>query len=171
MVKQFLEIGEIVGTHGVRGEIRVYPWADSGEFLCNFKTLYFDEGKRQVKILRARVHKNVVIMKLDGIDTVEDAAALRSQVLWMNRDDAKLEEGTYFIQDLIGLDVIDVDSNVKYGILSDVSFTGANDVYHIKAENGKETLIAAVPSVVIETDVENGFMKIRPLKGTFEDED
>ena len=74
-------------------------------------------------------------------------------------------------QDLIGLEVIDFDTGKKYGTLSDVSETGANDVYHIKGQNGKETLIAAVPSVVIQTDITEGIMKIRPLEGTFEDED
>lgn len=170
-MKQFLEIGEIVGTHGIKGEVRVYPWADSGEFLCGFETLYFDEGKKPIRIIKARVHKNIVIMQLVGINTVEAASALRSKVLWMNRDDVELDDDTYFIQDLIGLNVVDVDNSKKYGILSDVSFTGANDVYHIKGADGKESLIAAVPSVVIETDLDNNVMRIRPLKGTFEDED
>lgn len=170
-MKKFLEIGEIVGTHGVRGEVRVYPWADSPEFLLNFKILYFDEGRINIEINNARVHKNIVIMKLEGIDTIEDAQKLRSKTLWMDRNDVTLPEDTFFIQDILGIDVVDADSGKRYGILSEVSATGANDVYHIKGDNGKETLIAAVPSVIIQTDIEDCVMKIRPLKGTFDNED
>ena len=170
-MKQFLEIGKIVGTHGVRGEMRVEPWADSPDFLCGFDRLYFDKGAREVEVLAARVHKRIVLMKLEGVDTMEDAAALRGKVLYMNRDDVELEDGAYFIQDLIGLTVEDADDGRKYGTLSQVSYTGANDVYHIQSENGKEYLIPAIPDVIIETDVEGGKMTIRPLKGIFDDED
>ena len=93
------------------------------------------------------------------------------KVVWMNREDFELEEGEYFIQDLIGLKVIDADNENKvYGELSDVSFTGANDVYHIK-KDGKEYLIPCIPDVVIDTDIYEGIMKIRPIKGIFGDED
>ncbi|MDR1564309.1 MAG: ribosome maturation factor RimM [Oscillospiraceae bacterium] len=170
-MKEYLEIGEIVGTHGIKGEVRVYPWADSGEFLLQFDTLYFDEqGKAPIKIIKSYVHKNVVVMKLEGVEGVEKASALRSKVLWMRREDAELEEGAYFIQDLIGLNVLDKDTGKLYGQISDVSATGANDVYHIKGEDGREVLIAAVPSVVIDIEPEQGLIRIRPLKGSFEDE-
>ena len=75
-MKQFLEIGKIVGTHGVRGEMRVEPWADSPDFLCGFDRLYFDKGTRELEVLAARPHKRIVLMKLSGVDTMEDAAAL-----------------------------------------------------------------------------------------------
>lgn len=170
-MKQFLEIGKIVGTHGVRGEMRVEPWADSPDFLCGFDRLYFDKGTRELEVLAARPHKRIVLMKLSGVDTMEDAAALRGKVLYMNRDDVELEEDAYFIQDLIGLVVEDADDGQVYGKLTEVSYTGANDVYHIQSENGKEYLIPAIPDVIIETDVEGGKMTIRPLKGIFDDED
>ena len=82
-----------------------------------------------------------------------------------------MEEGTYFVQDLLGLEVFDADTGTRYGEISDVTQTGANDVYHIRGENGKEVLIPAIADVVLETDVENGRMVIRPLKGLFDDED
>lgn len=170
-MKQFLEIGKIVGTHGVRGEMRVEPWADSPDFVCGFDRLYFDKGAKEVEVLLARVHKRIVLMKLGGVDTMEAAAALRGKVLYMNRDDVELEDDAYFIQDLIGLTVEDADNGQTYGRLTEVSFTGANDVYHIQSENGKEYLIPAIPDVIIETDVEGGKMTIRPLKGIFDDED
>lgn len=172
MIKDYLEVGQIVGTHGVRGEMRVNPWADSPEFLKQFKRLYFDaRGEREIKVISSRVHGNVVLVKLDGIETVEAAAALKNKVLYMRRSDAKLKEGTYFIAELIGCRVLDADEPDKcYGTLTDVSETGANDVWHITDDKGTEYLIPAIPSVVIETDVVNNKVAIRPLKGIFDDE-
>lgn len=171
MKKQFLEIGQIVTTHGIAGEVRVKPWCDSPDLLCEFDRLFFDGGKQEILIERARVHKNVVVMKLEGVDTMDDAAKLRNKILFAARDDFELDEGTYFIQDLLGLEVFDADTGTRYGEISDVTQTGANDVYHIRGENGKEVLIPAIADVVLETDVENGRMVIRPLKGLFDDED
>ena len=109
---------------------------------------------------------------LEGIDTVEAAAAMRGKVLYMCRKDAKLPKGRYFVSELIGCEVFDADDESKhYGVLSDVSYTGANDVWHIKSSDGKEYLIPAIPIVVIETDVENNRILIRPMKGIFDDAD
>lgn len=167
--KKYLEAGQIVATHGIRGEVRVQPWCDSPEVLSSLAVLYFNEGKTPVKV-RSRSHKNIVIMKIEGVDTVNDAAALRGRILYLDRDDIKLDDGVYFIQDLIGLKVIDADTGQEYGMLTDVSPTGANDVYHIKTPDG-EVLIPAIPSVVVETDIDAGIMRILPLKGMFDDED
>lgn len=170
MFKQYLEVGQIVGTHGVRGEVRVNPWCDSPDFLKKFKILYYDSnGEKSVKIKSSRVHGNVVLMQLEDISTVEQASALKNKILFMNRKDAKIPDNTYFIQDLMDCKVIDADSGVDYGILTDVSETGANDVWHITKDN-KEYLIPAIPSVVIDTDVMTGIIKIRPLRGIFDDE-
>ena len=173
MIKEFLEIGEIVGTHGIRGEIRFNPWCDSPEFVKKFKTLYYDSnGGCAAQIKTARPHGNIVLLTIDGIDTVEKAQKLRGKVLYMKRSDAKLPEGTYFIAELIGCTVYDADAPDKiYGTLSDVSETGANDVWHIKDSGGKEYLIPSIPDVVIETDVAQNRIVIRPLKGIFDDED
>lgn len=170
--KQFLEIGKITNVHGLRGEVKVIPWCDSAAFLCSFDTLYMDKGRKPVEILRARIMKNMVIMEIEGCTTREQAEALRGQVLYMDRDDVELEEGSYFIQDLIGLSVQDADNGTVYGTIRDVMETGANDVYVIgNAETGKEYLIPAIPDVVIETNLEQGVMTIRPLKGLFDDAD
>lgn len=173
MLKKYLETGKIVSTHGIRGEVRVDPWCDGPEFLKRFKTLYFDKnGQKAVRVLSCRPHGNIVILHLEGIDSIEQASLLRGKVLYMNREDAKLPEGKYFIQDLIGCLVVDADDEKKvYGRLSDVSETGANDVWHVKDENGKEFLLPAIPSVIVETDVQNEVVKIRPLRGIFDDED
>lgn len=123
MRKPFLECGKIVSTHGVLGEMRVQPWCDSPEDLEGIKTLYFDGGAAPAEVLRARAHKNVVLLKLRGVDTVEQAQALRGRVLWVAREDMPLEEGEYFIQDLLGMQVVDADDGHPYGVLSDVSET------------------------------------------------
>lgn len=166
-MKQYLEIGKIVSVFGIKGEVKVQPWCDSPDFITEFDTLYWKSGD-EVVIERSRVQKNIAVMKIKGCDTVEDAQKLRNRILYMDRNDVELEEGSYFVQDLIGLEVRNIDSGEVYGKLSEVSETGANDVYHIESENGKTYYVPAIPQVVIETDLENGIMKIRPLDGLFE---
>ncbi len=165
--KQFLEIGKIVAVQGLKGEVRVTPWCDSAEFFCGFQTLYFDRGNTPVIIERSRPHKNIILVKVKGVDSVEDAQLLRGKIFYMDRNDTVLDDGTFFVQDLIGLDVADIDDGTLYGKLSDVLSTGANDVYSVKGEN-REYLIPAIPDVIIKTDIENGKMYIRKLDGLFD---
>ena len=169
-MKQFLEIGKIVAVQGLKGEVRVEAWCDSKEFLCEFDTLYFDKGAKEVEIQRAHPHKNIVLMKIKGVDTVEQAQLLRNKILYMDRNDVELEEGSFFVQDLIGLEVIDGDSGESYGKICDVTETGANDVYHIKDSDGKIRLIPAIPDVVLNTDIEAGKMTIHVLEGLFDED-
>ncbi|MBP1560018.1 MAG: 16S rRNA processing protein RimM [Oscillospiraceae bacterium] len=169
-MKRYLEIGKIVAVQGLKGEVRVEPWCDSQEFLCEFDTLYFDKGETPVEVTRSRPHKNIVLMKIEGVDTVEQAQNLRNKILYMDREDVELDDGSYFVQDLIGLEVIDNDSGESYGKLCEVSFTGANDVYHIKGADGKIRLIPAIPDVVISTDITGGIMKIHVLEGLFDED-
>ncbi len=167
-MKQFLETGKITGTHGLKGEVRVQPWADSPEFLTEFDELYLDNGARKIVITSSRVHKGMLIMKIKGVDSIEDADRLRNRILYMNRDDVELEDGAYFIQDLIGLDVIDDDTGERLGTLADVSETGANDVYHVRTGDGREVLIPVIPDVVREISLEDGCVRIFRMKGLFE---
>lgn len=169
MKKEFLECGKIVTTHGIRGEVRVQPWCDSPEFLLDFPTLYLDGGKVPVEVERARLHKNVVIFKLKGVDTPEAGAALRNKLLYIKRSDASLEEGECFVQDLIGCRVVDVDTGADYGKIYDVRPTGANDVYYLRDEDGVERLVPVIPQVVLEKDLDGELIKIRPLEGLFDD--
>lgn len=171
MIKQYLEIGQISSTHGVRGEVRVNPWCDSPEFMKRFKTLYFDgKGERAVKVISCRPHGTAVILKLDGVDSVEQAQKLRGRTLYMNRSDARIPKGSWFVQDLIGCTVYDADGNEKiYGRITDVSQTGANDIWFIE-NGGREYIIPAIKDVVISVDAENGAVYIRPIKGIFDDE-
>ncbi|MBQ7654201.1 MAG: 16S rRNA processing protein RimM [Clostridia bacterium] len=171
MIKKYLQAGQIVSTHGVRGEVRFQPWCDSADFLKKFKKLYTDEdGSGSFDILSVREHGNVAIMKIRGVDCVDDALRLKGTVLYIKRADAKLPKGSYFIAELIGCTVVDDDDEtLVYGVISDVSQTGANDVWHIEKDS-KEYLIPAIPDVLRSVDVEKGVVSIKALKGIFDDE-
>ena len=160
-----METGKIVNVHGLKGEVKVYPWCDSPEVLCQFDVLYTNKGTVPMEVQSSRIQKNMVLIKFKGIDTIEQAEELKNKELYIDREDVELEEGTYFIQDLIGLQVFDADTNEYYGVLSDVLETGANDVYTIKNEElHKEFLIPAIPDVVVSTDIKGNRMTIRPLE-------
>lgn len=167
-MKKYLETGKIVSIHGVRGEVNVQVWCDSPAFFCKLKTLYTKDGASSYNVERARPKNDTMaILKVRGIDTADGAQALRNTVLYMDRADAKLPEGTYFIADLIGLDCV-TEAGESLGRLTDVLETGANDVYEI-TKNGKKYYIPAIPSVVISTDIENGKMTIYPMEGLFDE--
>ena len=171
-LKQYLEAGEIVGTHGVRGELRVEPWCDSADFLTGMRQFYWDEkGARPVKVLQARPHKSLLLLKLEGIETVEQGDALRGKILYLDRKDVKLPKGRYFIQDLLGLSVLDADTGKACGVLTQVIPTGANDVYEVKTPEGKTYLVPAIKEIIVEIQPKNGKLLLRPMKGLFDDED
>ena len=170
-MQQYLEIAKITATHGIRGEVRCQYYCDTAEVLCDFDTLYFDKGAKAVNITRAYPHKNVVVMKLEGVDSIEQAQPLIGRILYLDRDDAELDEDLFFIQDIIGLTVRDADTGEVYGKITDVYQNGAADVFSIKKADGKELMFPNISEVVLETDIEGGEMIIRPLKGLFDDED
>lgn len=167
-MKEFIETGKIVNIHGLRGEVKIMPWSDDPEFICDFDILYYGKDKKILEIENARVHKNMVLVKVKGIDTPETANLLRNNIIYIDRNDVELEEGTYFIQDLIGLKVINADTNEEYGTVRDVFQTGANDVYEVKNDE-KTVLIPAIPDVIVNTDIENSVLMIRPLEGLFDE--
>ena len=167
-MEELLETGKIVAIHALKGEVRVQPWCDSPEFLAEFEELYLDG--EWVEIENARVQKTMVIMKIAGVDTPEAAQKLVGKVLYLSRDQVELEEGTYFITDLIGMQVLDADDPTHvYGVLTEVSNTGANDIYHVKFPDGKTRYVPAIPQVIDAVDVEGKVMTIRPLEGLFDD--
>ena len=160
MKKELLETGKIVSTHGLHGEVKILPWADSPEFLLEFDRVFL--GKREYAVEDARVQKTCVLMKLEGIDTVEDAAKLRDQVVFISREDIELEEGAIFIQDLLHLPVLD-ESGAELGKLQEVISTGANDVFYVKGAH--EYMIPAVPEFVLERNIDEGFIRVRLIEG------
>ena len=171
MIKQYLEIGKIVGTHGIKGMVRVQPWSDSGEFLKNFKRFYLNaDGTKYLEPLKIQPHGNVVIISFKNITTIEQAESLRNKIIYINRNDVALPEGRYFINDLIGCTVTDADSKAALGTISDISETGANDIWHI-TNNGREYLVPAVDEVIVSVDIANNSVVIRPMKGIFDDAD
>lgn len=171
MKKQYLDSGKIVGTHGIKGEVRIEPWCDSPEFLCAFKKLYLDEKGQTFIEVKSRPHKNITLAKIKGVDTIEAAEKLRGKIIYINRDDITLDEGVNFVQDLIGLEVKDAENGTVYGKITDVLRTGANDVYEITDSNNKKYLAPVIDEVVEEINVDGGFVLIRPMKGIFDDED
>lgn len=171
MLKKYLEAGKIVGTHGVRGAVRLQPWADSGEFLMQFKRLFLDsEGKTPLKVVKIQPHGGVVIASFEKIENIESAEGLRGKTVYIDRTGLRLPEGRYFIEDILGCRVYDADSGKEYGVLTDVSATGANDVWHITRE-GREYLVPAIAEVISRVCPEEEKIFIRPMKGIFEDED
>lgn len=170
MKNRFLEIGKIVGTHGVKGMVRIQPWSDSGDFLTNFKEFYLDQdGRNRIEIEQIQPHKTVVLAKLKGVDSIESAEKLRNRVLYADRAAIPLPEGRYFVVDLIGCDVFDPDGKTL-GAMRDVSQTGANDVWHIE-RGGKEYLVPAIAEVIVSVDVEERKIVLNPMKGIFDDAD
>lgn len=171
MKKQYLDTGKIVGTHGIKGEVRIEHWSDSPEFLCAFKKLYLDENGQSFIEVKSRPHKNIALAKIKGVDTIESAEKFRGKIVYINRDDIVLDEGVYFVQDLIGLEVKGAGSGVVYGEITDVLRTGANDVYEITDSENKKYFAPVIDEVVEEINVDGGFVLIRPMKGIFDDED
>ena len=171
-MKQYLELGQIVSTHGVRGEMRFNPWCDSADFATKFNTLYFDaEGKQPVAVQSARVHGNIVLLKLEGIDTMEKAQSLRQKVLYIDRESADLPENTWFVEDLLGCKVVEDGTDTVYGSITDVQKYPANDVWTVKEPSGKVVLVPAIKDVVVSADIENKTVYIKALKGLFSGEE
>ena len=170
MKKEFLEIGKIVGTHGVRGMVRIQPWSDNGDFLTQFKKFYLENGKEKLDLTKIAPHGNVVIAQIKGVESIEEAEKYRNKVLYIRRADARLPEGRYFVSEIIGAQVFDADTDALLGVLSDVSPTGANDVWHVKLGDN-EYLVPAIPDVIVDVDIDNDKVIIRPLKGIFDNED
>ncbi len=166
--KQYLECGKIVNTHGIKGAVKLESWCDYPETLSDLEYIYFKiNGEFEEKrILSASVFKRHVIAYIEGINDIDAASALKETVIYADRDDIPLEEGDYFITDLIGLPVIDADSGVEYGEVSEVFNTGASDIYTVKTADG-ERMIPAVPEFIIEIDLERGIF-VRPIEGMFD---
>ena len=172
MIKEYLEIGQVGATHGVRGEFRLNPWCDGPEFVKKFKTFYRDDkGNQPVKVISCRPHGNIAVVKLEGVDTIEQAKDLRNTVFYIKRSDVNLPEGKWFVSELIGCEVFDADDNSKkYGVLKDVEAVVANDIWYIDTPDG-EVIIPAIKDVVIRCDVAENKVYIRALRGLFDNED
>ena len=162
MKNQFLEAGQVVNTHGVRGEVKIVPCCDSPEFLCGFDTLYIDGAP--VKVRESRPHKGNVLARLEGVDDVNAAMRLKNKVVSIDRTGVVLPEGRHFLADLIGLKVVNDDTGEELGILEEVLTPPAHEVYVVRG-GGKEYLIPAVDAFLRGTDVDAGWVRVHLIEG------
>lgn len=160
MKEQFLEAGKIVNTFGIRGEVKLDPWCDSAEFLKPFKTLYVDGKPR--KVASSRVHKGMLIVKFEDVEDVNGAMLLKNKLVHFDRADARLPRGHFFLADIIGAAVIDEQGN-EVGKLTEVMDLPAGHVYVVKGES--EHSIPAVPEFILDTDIENGVIRVHLIEG------
>lgn len=166
-MEDLLKVGIISSTHGIRGEVKVFPTTDDPQRFKKLKNILLDSGKekRNLKIQSVKFFKQFVILKFEEIDDINDVEKYRGSSLYVTRDQAvKLKEDEYFIADLIGLTVIAEEEKLE-GTLKDVMETGANDVYVIELTDGRELLLPAIKECVLSVDIEKGEMKIRLLDG------
>ncbi len=165
---KYLQIGKIVNTHGFRGDVKMQTWTDSPEVATKLKCVYLKnkEEYNKIKVKKGSVHKGMVLLKLDGIDDFDSANALRETVVYADRKDIPTEKGSFFIVDLIGLDVIDEESGKVYGKLKDVLPYGVHDIYSVQTEKG-EVLVPAVSEFIKRISLEEGIF-IKAIEGMFE---
>lgn len=166
-MEEMLQVGVVATTHGVRGEVKVFPTTDDVNRFKKLKEVFLDIGKEKasLEIEGVKFFKQMVILKFKGIDTLDDAAVYRQAGLYVTRENAvKLQKDEYFIADLIGVSVYD-EADRLLGSLEDVMTTGANDVYVIRMTNGRELLLPAIRQCILDVDVEQGRMKVHVLEG------
>ena len=164
---KYLEIGQIVNTFGIKGMVKVKPFTDDINRFDRLKKIYISNknGKKEYQIQEVKYHKNMVLMKLKGIDTPEQADLLRQSYLLVDRaDEEPLEEGVYYIVDLLGLEVY-TDDNKLLGKVDDIFNTGSNDIYVVKDEMGKQILLPGIPDVLKNVDLEKGRITVHLIPG------
>ena len=162
-----LEVGQIVNTFGIKGFVKVNPFVDDILRFNDLKKVYIKRNKnlREIEIEEVKYHKNMVLIKFKGIDKVEDAEPLKNSYLEVDRENAiDLEEGTYFVADLLGLSVI-TDEGETLGKLEDIFNTGSNDIYVVKSEDGKQLLLPAIKEVIKEINLNQGKILVHLLEG------
>ena len=166
-MESLLRVGVITSTHGVRGEVKVFPTTDDMNRFKKLKTVILDTGKehKTLNIESVKFFKNMVILKFKGFDNINDVEMWRQKDLLISRDQAvKLSPDENFIVDLIGLTVM-TDEGEKLGVMKDVLQTGANDVYIVKMADGKEVLLPAIKDCILNVDLEKGEMLVHVLDG------
>ena len=156
MKQQYLECGRAVNTHGVRGALRVESYCDTPETLAKLKTVYLNRDGvfEPLKVVSSSVHKNSVLIYLEGIDTLEKAIVMKGTVLYADRSDFMLKRGDVFIADLIGLPVIDTATGETVGTLDEVISPGGRDVYMVRNADGSRFMIPAVSEFIKEIRTE-----------------
>lgn len=161
MKLEFIEVGQIVNTHGVRGELKLNPWDVEPEVLRRCKTFYIDGEAR--RIAAARVHKNCLLFTVPGVDTLDSALDYKGKVVSIRRSDVRLPVGEYFTAELMGLKVLDAQTGEELGEIADVLPYPGHDVYVVRGK--KEFMVPAVPAFIGEIDMDRGTMEIHVWEG------
>ena len=165
-MEDLLRVGVITTTHGVRGEVKVFPTTEDPKRFKKLKTVILDDGRQQMELEIASVKffKNLVILKFKEFDNINDVERFKKATLWVTRENAiPLEEGEYYIADLIDLAVS--DEGEKLGVLSDVLETGANDVYVVSKKGVQDLLLPNIPECILDVNLEEGVMTVHLMKG------
>ena len=168
MKAKYFEIGQIVNTVGLKGEMKIIPFTDDLDRFTELKEIYIDFKKELLlfEIEKVRFQKNLVILKLKDIDSIEEAERYKGFYIKIERKQArKLPEGTYFIADLIGMTVYEDENKKELGILEDIYNNGAQDIYVVRTKEGKQILLPATKEVIKKVDLENNEMIIHLIKG------
>lgn len=168
-MKEYLEAGRIVNTHGVRGDLKAECWCDSEKVLAGLKQIFVQDREgafQRMAVERGAPFKNMVLLKLEGVDDIDAGLRFKNRVIYALRADLPLAEGSCFLADLIGLPVIDADSGAVYGRVSDVPEIGGRQLYEVENERGK-FLVPAVKEFICRVDPESG-VYIRPIAGMLE---
>ena len=166
-MEDLLQVGIITSTHGVRGEVKVYPTTDDPRRFRRLKEVVLDTGREKLnlEIEGVKFFKQFVILKFKGLDNINDIEKYRQKSLYVTRKNAaRLQRDEYFIADLIGLKVQDEDGT-ELGTVKDVIETGANDVYEVEMADGRSLLLPAIKQCILNVDVENGMMQVHVLEG------
>ena len=165
-MESLLEVGQIVNTYGIKGFVKVIPLVDNNNQFKDFKVLYIQEKKnlKELHIEEVKFSKNLILLKFEGIDTIEQAEELRNIYLQAKRSDIKLEEGAHFIVDLIGLEIY-TEEGEFLGKLKEVLQPGANDVYVVEDKSKKEILLPAIPDVIKKIDIEGNKVVVKLIEG------
>lgn len=167
-MNDLIEIGQVAKPQGLKGFIKINPFTDDMQKFENYKRVFIKNIEYKIEDLR--YNKNQVIIKLKGIDTVEEAEKLRNLYLYIDKSDlAELPEDSYYIVDLIGLEVFNEENNELLGKIEDVFPTGSNDVYVVRSEIGKQILLPAIKDVIKDVNIKDKKMIVKLLKG-LEDE-
>lgn len=161
MKDSMLEVGKVLNTHGIRGELKVQSWCDTPEDLCQLETVYI--GQRPYSVRQGRVHGSFALLTLEGIDSIDLALPLKNKILLASREALALEEGAHFVVDLIGLEARDFETGAVFGTVTDVLEYPAHDLYAVQGE--RSYLIPDVPAFVKEVAPEKGYISFVLLEG------
>lgn len=163
MRNEILELGKIVNTHGIRGEIKIQPWCDDPEIFDTLDYIYI--GGERYEIRRSRFHKNCIIAQVNGVNNINEAELMRNKIVTIEREAlGELPEGTYYIADLEGLEVRTADGKIL-GNIKEVIRTGSNDVYVLDNDEKKPILIPVIEQVVKEVNIDDGYVEVELMKG------